>query len=87
MAAPASERATHAWLGERSGLRELMTADYEAMSLSSLYRITDRLLTSKTALESALFDRVSDLFGLSAAVTFYLRKRCKCLITGCGPQG
>jgi hypothetical protein len=71
MAAPGSELSTYEWLGERSGLGELLDTDYEAMSLSSLYRIADRLLTSKTALEAALFDRVSDLFGLSTTVTLY----------------
>ena len=57
MAAPASERATHTWLGERSGLGELLDVDYEAMGLSALYRASDRLLTHKTALEAALFQR------------------------------
>jgi transposase len=71
MAAPGSELATYGWLGERSGLGELLAVDYEAMSLSSLYRIADRLLASKTALETALFDRLSDLFGLSTTVTLY----------------
>ncbi len=71
MAAPGSELATYGWLGERSGLGELLDVDYEAMSLSSLYRIADRLLASKGALEAALFDRVADLFGLSTTVTLY----------------
>ena len=71
MAAPASERATHTWLGERSGLGELLDVDYEAMGLSALYRASDRLLTHKTALEAALFQRVNDLFGLSTTVTLY----------------
>jgi transposase len=71
MAAPGSELATYGWLGERSGLGELLAVDYEAMSLSSLYRIADRLLSAKSALEAALFDRVSDLFGLSTTVTLY----------------
>lgn len=69
MAAPASELATHGWLGARSGLGELLDVDYEAMRLSSLYRISDRLLRHKPALEAALFNRVSDLFGLSTTVT------------------
>jgi hypothetical protein len=71
MAAPGSELATYGWLGERSGLGELLDVDYEAMSLSSLYRIADRLMVSKAALEAALFDRVADLFGLSTTVTLY----------------
>ena len=71
MAAPGSALATHAWLGNRSGLGELLDTDFEAMSLSSLYRIPDRLLASRAALESALFDRVQDLFGLCTTVTLY----------------
>ena len=34
-------------------------------------RISDRLLRHKPALEAALFDRVSDLFGLSTTITLY----------------
>ena len=65
MAAPGSELSTFAWLGERSGLGELLGVDFEAMSLSALYRISDRLLASKAALEDALFGRVQDLFGFT----------------------
>lgn len=71
MAAPGSELATHAWLGERSGLGELLNVDYEAMGLSALYRISDRLLKAKPRLEDVLFARLSDLFSLSATVTLY----------------
>ena len=71
MAAPGSELASYAWLGERSGLGELLGVDFEARSLSALYRIADRLLASKAALEAALFERVQDLFGLATTVTLY----------------
>ena len=71
MAAPSSELATHAWLGERSGLGELLDVDYEAMSLSSLYRISDRLLRHKSELEATLFERTKALFGLDATITLY----------------
>jgi hypothetical protein len=37
-----SELSTYAWSGERSGLGELLGADFEAMRLSALYRISDR---------------------------------------------
>ncbi len=66
MAAPGSELATHAWLSTRSGLGELLDVNFEATGLSSLYRISDRLLASRAALEGALFDRVQDLFGFTA---------------------
>ncbi len=71
MAAPASELATHGWLGAHSGLGELLDVDYEAMSLSSLYRISDRLLRHRPALETALFERTKDLFGLDTTITLY----------------
>lgn len=71
MAQPASELATHAWLSHRSGLGELLDLDFEATGLSSLYHISDQLLASQAALETALFDRVQDLFGLSSTVTLY----------------
>ncbi len=38
MAAPASELATHRWLGARSGLGDLLDVDDESMSLMALYR-------------------------------------------------
>jgi len=47
MAAPGSELATYGWLTTRSGLGELLDVDYEAMSLSQLYRISDRLYSSR----------------------------------------
>jgi hypothetical protein len=68
MALPASELATHAWLSRQSGLGELLDVDFEAVGLSSLYRVSDRLLASRAALETALFDRVQDLFGLSTTI-------------------
>jgi transposase len=71
MAVPASELATHAWLCDQSGLGELLDVDFESISLSSLYRASDRLLTVRSDLESALFSRVEDLFGLSTTVTLY----------------
>jgi hypothetical protein len=63
LAAPGSASSIDAWLGERSGPGELLAVDSEALSLSALYRISDRLLASKTTLEGVLFGRVQDLFG------------------------
>jgi transposase len=71
MAVPGSELATWGWLTERSGLGELLDIDYEAMSLAQLYRISDRLFAARKTIEDTLFDRVSDLFGLSTTVTLY----------------
>ena len=71
LAAPGSERATHAWLGQRSALGELLGVDFEAMSAMQLYRASDVLLAHRDDLEHHLFRQVSDLFDLSPTVTLY----------------
>lgn len=71
MTAPGSERSTHGWLRDRSGLGELMDMDYETMSLMQLYRASDLLIRHKDVLEQRLFSRVRDLFGFSCTVTLY----------------
>jgi transposase len=71
MAAPSSELAAHRWLGTKSGLGELLDVDYESMSLMSLYRASDVLWKHHAVIEQRLFERVSDLFGLSTTVTLY----------------
>jgi transposase len=71
MAAPGSERATHRWLGERSGLGELLEFDFEAAPLTPFYRAADLLMRHRTVIEQTVFARVSDLFGLNWTVTLY----------------
>ena len=71
MAQPASERATRRWLEQHSGLGELLAVDFEAMAENALYRASDALMKHRSAIEDALFSRVSDLFGLETTVTLY----------------
>jgi transposase len=71
MAAPGSERATHRWLSERSGLGELLEVDFEAMALAPFYRAADLLMRHRAVIEQTVFARVSDLFGLDWTVTLY----------------
>jgi transposase len=71
MAEPASELATHRWLGERSGLGELLDFDFESMSLMQLYRVSDLLFKRRKTIEQHLFQRISSLFSLSTTVTLY----------------
>ena len=71
MAHPGSERATRRWLEQRSGLGELLEVDFEAMAENALYRASDALMKHRSAIEDALFSRVSDLFGLATTVTLY----------------
>jgi len=71
MAHPASERATRRWLEQHSGLSELLEVDFEALAENALYRASDALMRHRSAIEGALFSRVSDLFGLETTVTLY----------------
>ena len=71
LAYPASERATHAWLRERSALGELLGVDFETMGAMQLYRASDALVAHREAIEAHLFDRAMDLFDLTPTVTLY----------------
>jgi transposase len=71
MAFPSSERASHDWLGRRSGLGELLGYDFEAMGLDRLYQASDQLYKHKAALESHLYGRERTLFSLEETITLY----------------
>ena len=71
MAQPGSERATWRWLCDRSGLGELLEVDFESLSLMRLYRVSDVLMVHREAIQSHLFERVTELFGLGHTVTLY----------------
>jgi len=71
MIAPGSERSTHTWLQQQSALGELIDYDFDKCSLTRLYKVSDRLIEHKKALESHLFEREKDLFNLDCTVTLY----------------
>ena len=71
MAAPGSELAAHRWLGQQSGLGELLDVDFERMPLMMLYRASDALMKYRDIIERTLFNRVHDLLGLNITVTLY----------------
>lgn len=71
MAFPASERATHEWLQQRSGLGELIGYDFEGMGRDRLYQASDLLWKHREALESHLYQREVSLFGLDETITLY----------------
>jgi hypothetical protein len=71
MAQPASELATWHWLREASGLGELLDVDFEAFPLMALYRASDVLVKHRERIETAVFDRVKDLFALEETITLY----------------
>ena len=47
MAFPASERATHRWLRERSAVGELLGVDFETVGAMQLYRASDALMAHR----------------------------------------
>ncbi|MDX8383547.1 MAG: IS1634 family transposase [Ghiorsea sp.] len=71
MAAPGSERSTHRWLQQESGLGDLIGSDFNQCSLSRMYRVSDLLLKHRDALETHLFERERDLFNLDCTITLY----------------
>ncbi len=71
MAYPASERASHQWLQQRSGLGELIGYDYEAMGRERLYQASDLLWRHREALQAHLYGEERSLFGLEETVALY----------------
>jgi transposase len=71
MAVPASELSTLAWLQKSSSMGELLDIDFEGVALSQLYRVSDKLLKNREAIEQKLFGRISELFSLPTTVTLY----------------
>ena len=71
MVAPGSELFTHGWLGQHSGLGELIDYDFEALNLMQLYRASDQLLKHKAALEDFLYTRERGLFAFEEVITLY----------------
>jgi transposase len=72
MAEPGSELATWRWLQNESGLGELLDFDFEQrLPLRALYRASDTLMRHRSVIESALFNRACDLFGLTPSIVLY----------------
>jgi len=71
MIAPRSERATHQWLLNRSGLDELMGVDLSNVSLDSVYKASDILLKNQDALEEHLRRTEGQLFALDEKIILY----------------
>ena len=71
MIVPGSERATHQWMRNTTGLDELIGADYSKLSLDSVYRASDLLLKNKDALEEHLRGAEGQLFDLNEKIILY----------------
>lgn len=71
VAVPDSELATHYWLQNHTALGELLGYDYEAMSLTRIYHVSDLLLKHKKSLEQHLYERERTLFNFEETITLY----------------
>ena len=79
MLGPSSERAAHAWLDKRSATRDLLgLAAAKPPSLTSPYRVGDRLWDDRGALEQALARRERSVFDLPAAIAFHDLTNVRC---------
>lgn len=68
---PGSESHLYRWAHHLSGLSELIKADFDRLSLNSLYKVTDLLYEHKTAIEAHLRSRENDLFSLPETIILY----------------
>jgi len=71
MIVPGSERWTHYWLQNVSALGELMGVDFTNLSLDRIYKVSDRLLKHKDALEEHLRRSEGQLFALEEKIILY----------------
>jgi len=68
---PASERKTHIWLKEISGIDELMGTDFSKLSQDRVYKVSDMLLKKKKAIEKHLSFKERNLFNLEEKIILY----------------
>ena len=68
---PNSERATYTWLCDDSGLGELIDFDFKKASLDKLYKISDKLLIHKDALEKHLETTEEAYHGYKSTIALY----------------
>jgi hypothetical protein len=71
MIVPGSERATHQWMQNTTGLDELLGVNFSNVSLDSVYRASDLLLKNKDALEEHLRGIEGRLFDLKEQIILY----------------
>lgn len=68
---PGSERHTHLWGREVSGLDDLLLTSFEHLSLNSLYEVSDLLVRHQSELERSLRARERSLFHLDETIVLY----------------
>ena len=68
---PGSERATHIWLKEISGIDELIDTDFSHLSQDKVYKVSDKLLKHKEEIEEHLSWKERHLFNLQEKIILY----------------
>ena len=68
---PDSERSTHAWLCNDSGLGELLNFNFKKSSLDKFYRISDQLLKHKFSIERHLEVTEQKFHGYQSTIALY----------------
>lgn len=68
---PGSERATHIWLQEISGIDELLDTDFSNLSQDRVYKVSDMLLAKKKGIEEHLCWKERTLFNLEEKIILY----------------
>jgi hypothetical protein len=68
---PASERETHLWAQNISGLADLLETDFQHLSLNTLYKVADKIKEHQQILETSLAAKERDLFALKEQIILY----------------
>jgi len=68
---PESERATYAWLCNQSGLAELLDFKFKDSSHNNLYKISDKLLSHKIAMEKHLEETEQKFHKYQTTIALY----------------
>ena len=69
--APGSERASHKWLKQISGIDEIMNTDFSLLPQDRVYKVSDMLLSKKEEIEEHLRCREQNLFNLEEKIILY----------------
>lgn len=68
---PGSELSTHRYLTQESALEEIIGTEFSDLDLRQLYLASDRLLQHKNIIETSLYAREKELFGLDEVITLF----------------
>lgn len=71
LASPRSELGTYHWMQQESAVEELLDTDLTRLSLDSVYKVGDVLLSKKQLLENHLASSEATIFGFDNTIVLY----------------